>query len=141
VKPITKPNYWELRKGDVLLGTLVAYDLDFPWFYCHFTPTEAFAPHRAGFDEDLRWLEVGEADEAYYDHYEKITADMKLIPRTAIATVSSSSYCTSTVRKHGFVPFTRNDTKWLDFLVCYVADVAVAVPRNDVGFAIRIIGV
>jgi hypothetical protein len=79
VKPITKPNYWELRKGDVLLGTLVAYDLDFPWFYCHFTPTEAFAPHRAGFDEDLRWLEVGEADEAYYDHYEKITADMKLI--------------------------------------------------------------
>jgi hypothetical protein len=42
---------WELRKGDILIGTLDVYDQDMFWFTAHFAPTTEFEPYRQVFSE------------------------------------------------------------------------------------------
>lgn len=42
---------WELRKGDVLIGTLDVYDQDMFWFSAHFIPTPEFESYEAIFSE------------------------------------------------------------------------------------------
>ena len=67
---------WELRKDDILIGTLNVYDQDMFWFTAHFVPTAAFEPYRAIFSE-------GEAlvgEDGWYLWARKInTLGMKLV--------------------------------------------------------------
>ena len=42
---------WELRQGDVLIGTLDVYDQDMFNHTAHFMPTAAFEPYRGTFAE------------------------------------------------------------------------------------------
>ncbi len=42
---------WELRRGDVLVGTLTITDQDSPWYSARFERTEAYAPYDAVFVE------------------------------------------------------------------------------------------
>ncbi len=44
-------NVWELRKGDVVIGTLDVHDQDMFWFTAHFTPTSEFEHYRSIFSE------------------------------------------------------------------------------------------
>ena len=44
-------NLWELRKGDVLIGTLDVYEQDMFWHTAHFRPTPAFEPYKVAFSE------------------------------------------------------------------------------------------
>lgn len=46
---------------DVSLGTLDLYDLDQPWWYCHFVPTSAFEAVRHLFVAELAAFEADEA--------------------------------------------------------------------------------
>lgn len=62
---------WELRRGGVTLGILTLDDVDQPWFYCHFEPTEAFEEIKPLFDEELHLLEADEMD-AWDKVYEAI---------------------------------------------------------------------
>jgi hypothetical protein len=76
---------WELRKGDVLLGTLVSYEWDFPWINCNFTPTDAFAAYRPLFDEAQRLFDatIDKSDDAWdtWDtFYEQVVEGMRLAP-------------------------------------------------------------
>jgi hypothetical protein len=47
---------WLLKRGDVLLGTLQNCAPDQPFFFCKFTPTEAFQEIKPLFDEELKLL-------------------------------------------------------------------------------------
>ena len=47
----------ELRRGDVLLGTLHACGSDQPWLVCRFEATAAFEEVRPLFDEELRIMD------------------------------------------------------------------------------------
>jgi hypothetical protein len=42
---------WELRKGDILIGTLKVYDSEMFWAIAHFVPTPEFEPYRVVFSE------------------------------------------------------------------------------------------
>ncbi|NDJ74744.1 MAG: hypothetical protein GYB65_00680 [Chloroflexi bacterium] len=57
--------HWELRKNNMVLGTLVAYTWDFPWIDCDFQPTPAGEEYRALFTDQLQPLveQAGEDDE------------------------------------------------------------------------------
>ncbi len=44
-------NMWELRKYDVLIGTLEVYDQDMFWSTARFQATLAFEPYKATFSE------------------------------------------------------------------------------------------
>ncbi len=42
---------WELRKDEVLIGTLEVYDQDMFWATARFTPTAVFEPYKTTFSE------------------------------------------------------------------------------------------
>lgn len=70
-----EPTHWELRKGRVILGTLVAYGWDFPWLDCEFDATEAFDDYRELFVGELRLLDAADRevpDSAWENAYRKI---------------------------------------------------------------------
>jgi hypothetical protein len=46
----------KLMRGDVQLGVLTLYDLDQPWFYCHFEPEPAFEQVRPLFAAEQELL-------------------------------------------------------------------------------------
>jgi hypothetical protein len=76
---------WELRKGDVLIGTLNVYDQDMFWFTARFVPTNEFEPYGQVFSKG-RAL-VGE--ESWYDWAREInTFGMRLIRLYDHATAS-----------------------------------------------------
>jgi hypothetical protein len=45
------PETWELRHGDVLIGTLNVTEQDMPWYNAQFEPTSAYAAYRPVFEE------------------------------------------------------------------------------------------
>ena len=45
-----KPD-WELRKGNVLIGTLYCRKVDQPWFICDFVPTTEYEKYRPAFED------------------------------------------------------------------------------------------
>jgi hypothetical protein len=47
---------------DVSLGTLEIYEVDQPWWYCHFTPTSAFEEVRPLFTAEQTAFEADEAE-------------------------------------------------------------------------------
>jgi hypothetical protein len=67
---------WELRKGDILIGTLDVYDQDMFWFTARFIPTAEFEPYRQVFSEGQAL--VGE--DGWYEWLRKINSfGMRLI--------------------------------------------------------------
>jgi hypothetical protein len=78
---------WLLQHNDLILGDLFPYDWDFPWVYCKFTPTPAFAPYRALFDEEALLSDEADSDDkwqAWEQLYNEIDAlGLQLIPQTA----------------------------------------------------------
>ncbi len=68
---------WTLMMGDSALGTLTPYDSDWPWEYCHFTPTPAFEQVRPLFVAELEILE-GQWDEAQWEKAYDAIAALKL---------------------------------------------------------------
>ena len=48
---------YSLRRGHSVLATLVEYNADFPWIYCHCTVTPAFEAVRPEFEEFLEYVE------------------------------------------------------------------------------------
>ena len=47
---------WELSRGDEVMAILEEYDLDFPWVWCRFNPSESFEPFRNYFvRDDGKW--------------------------------------------------------------------------------------
>jgi hypothetical protein len=42
---------WELRHGDILIGTLHVTEQDMPWYNAQFEPTSAYAEYRPVFEE------------------------------------------------------------------------------------------
>ncbi|MBW8481916.1 hypothetical protein [Actinomadura parmotrematis] len=41
---------WQVRQGDVLVGTLYRVDVDFPWTHCRFEPGPGWEPLRPIFE-------------------------------------------------------------------------------------------
>jgi hypothetical protein len=42
---------WELRHGDILIGTLYVTEQDLPWYNARFEPASAYAEYRPVFEE------------------------------------------------------------------------------------------
>jgi hypothetical protein len=68
---------WTLMMGDSVLGMLTPDDPDWPWLYCHFTPTPAFEPVRPLFVAELEILE-GQWDEGRWEKAYAAIASLKL---------------------------------------------------------------
>ena len=69
---------FELREGDVLVGTLYEYSLDFPWVLCRFEPTPAFADLENLFAEETSLLKAEKWEESQ-TVYNEIERRVKLI--------------------------------------------------------------
>lgn len=69
---------FELRAGDVLLGTLHEYSLDFPYVLCTFEPTPAFAELEPLFAEEMALLKAEKWEESQ-TVYNEIERRVKLI--------------------------------------------------------------
>jgi hypothetical protein len=67
-------NIWELRKGDILLGTLTLNDVDMFWLYCSFIPTPAFEPFKPFFTQEYRLLDTEGVTDAWVSVYAQITS-------------------------------------------------------------------
>ena len=53
-----KEDTWELRQGDILLGTLTMKSQDMNLMLCNFVCTPEFEQYRALFTEEYRLLET-----------------------------------------------------------------------------------
>src|SRR5258708_37755222 len=60
-------NVWELRKGDILLGTLRLKNHDNFWLECDFVPMSAFESYRLLFEEEERLLEAALGEDGTND--------------------------------------------------------------------------
>ncbi|MFJ9041885.1 hypothetical protein ACIRF8_35685 [Streptomyces sp. NPDC102406] len=69
---------WRLYKGDVLLGEITIYDMDWPWLHGRFISTDAFTAVKPWFDETLRLLEAEEFGEAFDAAYAPIEEQLTL---------------------------------------------------------------
>jgi hypothetical protein len=75
--------YFELRRAEVLLGTLQVVDVDQPWVICTFAPTNAFDEFRPLFDHELELIEGSdnldaETWEEAYSHIDEL--GLQLVP-------------------------------------------------------------
>jgi len=61
-----------LKQSEKLVGTLRLYQIDQPYFYCKFEPTEAFQPFKSFFDQELKLLNEGNF-EVWDEFYHQIT--------------------------------------------------------------------
>lgn len=52
---------FDLKRGDVVLGTLHIVCADQPWFICEFDPTPDFESVKPLFDEELRLIKQSDA--------------------------------------------------------------------------------
>ncbi len=71
-----KENMWELRQGNILLGTLTMKSQDMNLMLCDFVATPAFEQYRALFAEEYRLLDTEGVREggAWEATYARITA-------------------------------------------------------------------
>lgn len=69
---------FELWEGDVLVGNLYEYSLDFPWVLCRFEPTDTFGDLRELFDREMSLLKAEKWDESQ-SVYNEIERRVKLI--------------------------------------------------------------
>ncbi len=76
--------HWELRRGDEVLGRLVAHGWTYPWMRCEFEPTPLFGDYRDLFAGDFDLLEPGTDSPDYWDEWE---AAFNRIVRAGIAFV------------------------------------------------------
>jgi len=53
----------QLKRGEILLGTLQVRNLDMPWVICAFEATEAFDDVRSLFDEELKMVDKDDMDD------------------------------------------------------------------------------
>jgi hypothetical protein len=63
---------YRLKQGDILLGTLKPYGLDFPWLNCKFQPTNNYASVKHLFDSELQELNNETNSEKWEEQYQKI---------------------------------------------------------------------
>ncbi len=71
---------FHLQKSDVLFGVLREYEVDQPWIYCKFEPTEHFSELKPLFDAELEACENGDYEKADEFYYEFERMNLKLIP-------------------------------------------------------------
>ena len=69
---------YELREGDVLVGRLHEYSLDFPWVLCKFEPTAEFGDLKELFAEEMSLLKAENWHESQQVYFE-IERRVKLI--------------------------------------------------------------
>ena len=67
---------YDLKQDKLLLGMLRLKDIDQPWFYCDFEPTEAFQTVQPLFTKELEFLNNNQMEE-WEEAYQKID-DLKL---------------------------------------------------------------
>jgi hypothetical protein len=71
-----------LMKDSVILGNLVPFDTDYPWVYCHFTPTPEFLQYKDLFDREWEILdqEKSSDDNEWIQAYDQVShLSLKLI--------------------------------------------------------------
>lgn len=61
-----------LKHGEVVLGELDPYDLEFPWERCRFAAAPAFARYRPLFARELELLALDDRDDAQDAELEQI---------------------------------------------------------------------
>lgn len=64
---------YKLMRDDTLLGVLTPYEYDFPWVYCHFQDSPAFATLQPLFDAERQAAEADNLEE-WDKAYEPIAA-------------------------------------------------------------------
>lgn len=73
---------WQLKRGDVLLGTLTLYEQDMFWFFCDFVALPEFEDYRSIFTEGLKLIDAVGSEE--WEAWEIALQTFSLIEVTSV---------------------------------------------------------